>query len=60
MVPWFSDGLSRYDGTTWKTYGVREGLLGADVYAIAIAENNDVWAGTKGGIVRLSVSPHLN
>ena len=49
------DGVSRYDGKTWRTFGKKEGLLGDNVYAITISPNGDIWAGTKGGVARIGL-----
>jgi len=49
---WFglNDGVMRYDGLTWKMYTVDDGLIGAPVYALCVAQNGDVYAGSDGGI----------
>ena len=54
-VFWFgtNKGVSRYDGTTWRTIGTKEGLLEDNVYAIAVTPGGSVWAGTKRGVVRI-------
>ena len=51
---WFgiNDGVMCYDGLTWKTYTVADGLLGAPVNALFVAQNGDVYAGSDGGISR--------
>ena len=59
---WFgtNNGLSRFDGDNWTTYGADDGLLGANVYAVVITESNEIWAGTRGGVVRLAVAAETN
>lgn len=53
---WFGTdkGVSRYDGKTWQRLGKADGLVDANVYALAAAPDGNVWAGTKGGVVRLA------
>jgi ligand-binding sensor domain-containing protein len=55
-VLWFGtdQGLTRYDGTSWKQYRKQDGLLDNNVYSIAIAPNGDVWVGTKNGVARMA------
>lgn len=47
-------GVSRYDGQTWRTYTVRDGLPSDDVRHVASAPvlGGSIWAGTAGGIGR--------
>jgi len=46
-------GVSVYDGKTWKTYGLLEGLGGFRVFALASCPTNgDVWVATEGGLTR--------
>jgi ligand-binding sensor domain-containing protein len=45
--------LARYDGKTWSSVDTRSGLLDNNVYAIAIAPNGDIWAGTKRGVAHV-------
>ncbi|MDP4299120.1 ligand-binding sensor domain-containing protein [Leptothrix discophora] len=40
-------------GGTWQTFGVADGLPDRHVYAIAVAPDQRVWAGTRGGVVRV-------
>ncbi len=55
-VYWFGTnrGLSRFDGSNWQSWNVHHGLPSNDVYAIAVA-GEDIWIGTRGGVVRLGV-----
>jgi len=53
-VYWFgtNKGLSRYDGDRWQTWNIHNGLPSNDVYSIAIYDD-EIWAGTRGGVIRL-------
>ena len=53
-VMWFGTdkGVSSFDGTHWTSYD--PGRPAAHVYALAVASSGDVFAGVKGGVVRLS------
>jgi ligand-binding sensor domain-containing protein len=55
-VLWFgtNKGVSRFDGTNWRTISAKDGLLDENVYAIALTPGGNVWAGTKGGVVRIA------
>ena len=52
---WFgtSGGLSRFDGKSFRNFTVADGMLESNVYALAVAPNGDVWAGTRRGVTRL-------
>jgi ligand-binding sensor domain-containing protein len=54
-VFWFGTnrGVSRFDGKTWKSIGPHEGLMDSNVYALEVAPNGDIWAGTKRGVARI-------
>lgn len=61
---WFgtNHGISRFDGHNWSSYTRQNGLIGEDAYTIE-ADGTAVWAGQKGGVVKLaqktdSGSPH--
>ena len=57
---WFGTdgGVSRYVNGVWQTFNRRNGLPNIHVYAIAIdARNNEVWAGTRGSVVRIGRAP---
>jgi ligand-binding sensor domain-containing protein len=45
-------GLTRYDGTAWKTYTVNDGLAAAGVLSLAVAKDNALWIGSYGGLTR--------
>lgn len=45
-------GVSRFDGSQWHNYSVKDGLAGALVYSIAEADNGDMWFGTNKGLSR--------
>jgi ligand-binding sensor domain-containing protein len=48
---WFgSNGLTHFDGENWLTYGIDEGLINDEVRAVAVDNQNRVWAGTAGGL----------
>jgi len=53
---WFgtNKGISKYDGKSWKTFGIKEGLFDENVYALAVTPGDNVWAGSKGGVVRIA------
>ena len=42
-------GLSRFDGETWTTYTIKDGLAHDDVWSIAVAPDGGLWFGTEGG-----------
>jgi len=45
-------GVSRFDGQSWKSLGVREGLAGSIVYSIAREASGVLWFGTNAGVSR--------
>ena len=52
---WFGtwgSGLSRFDGKTWKTYTMADGLAGNFVFSLAVDKTGVVWAGTNKGVSR--------
>jgi ligand-binding sensor domain-containing protein len=53
-VYWFGTnrGLTRYDGQRWDRWNVHNGLPSNDVYAIQV-HGQDVWVGTRGGVIRI-------
>jgi len=38
-------GLSRFDGTAWRQFGVSDGLLGNDIRSVAAVNDDEVWLG---------------
>jgi ligand-binding sensor domain-containing protein len=49
------NGLAVYDNHTWKTYTKADGLAHQAVLSLALDKNTgDVWAGTMGGLSRIS------
>ena len=49
------DGLAVYDNHTWKTYTTKDGLAHRAVLSLALDKRTgDVWAGTMGGLSRIS------
>ena len=53
---WFctDDGLSRYDGYTFITYGTDQGLPHATVTDFLETREGEFWVGTYGGLVRFN------
>jgi ligand-binding sensor domain-containing protein len=45
-------GLSRFDGTTWKTYTTKEGLPGNHVFMLKQGKDGRLWIGTNKGLAR--------
>lgn len=43
-------GLSRFDGKTWRTYTVKDGLPGNHVFALHVDDAGDLWIGTNDGM----------
>src|SRR5579884_2905555 len=49
------DGLAVYENHAWKTYNVADGLAHRAVLSLALDKRTgDVWAGTMGGLSRIS------
>jgi ligand-binding sensor domain-containing protein len=49
------NGLGLYEGKTWKTYTTQDGLAHRAVLSLALDKRTgDVWAGTMGGLSRIS------
>ncbi|MFQ5618248.1 MAG: two-component regulator propeller domain-containing protein [Rhodospirillales bacterium] len=46
-------GLSRFDGTAWRTFTVTDGLPGNHVFALDTDPKGNVWIGTSRGLARL-------
>lgn len=51
------DGLWRFNGTTWKRFGVAEGLKGNSIIALAAGMSGEIWIGYRltGIISRLTL-----
>lgn len=45
-------GLSRFDGKTWKTYTVKEGLPGNHIFMLHKSPGGEMWIGTNKGLAR--------
>lgn len=45
-------GLSRFDGKTWKTYTVKDGLPGNHVFMLRKDQGHPMWIGTNKGLAR--------
>ncbi len=49
------DGLAVYENRAWKTYNTKDGLAHRAVLSLALDKRTgDVWAGTMGGLSRIS------
>src|SRR5215207_7969347 len=59
---WFCtvQGLSRFDGYRFVTYGTEQGLTSASVVDLLETRDGVYWAATDGGISRLNLSTQLN
>ena len=55
---WFATdaGVQRYDGRTWTTYTIEDGLAGNRTSAIVQTRDGDFWFGTNKGISRFDPS----
>ena len=40
-------GAARFDGKTWRLFTEADGLVGTQIYTGIVAENGDLWFGTK-------------
>lgn len=50
---WFGTwggGVSLFDGTTWRSFGVKDGLAGNIVYSMAADRDGTLWFGTNHGV----------
>ncbi len=47
-------GLSRFDGATWKTYTVKDGLPGNHIFMLRKKRGSSMWIGTNKGLARPS------
>ena len=45
-------GVSRYDGTSWRTFTTADGLVDDRVTALLVDHAGNVWLGTYGGVSR--------
>jgi len=50
---WFgtNNGVAAFDGKTFKSFGTGKGS--EHIYALAVAPDGAIWAGTKGAAIRL-------
>jgi ligand-binding sensor domain-containing protein/signal transduction histidine kinase len=53
---WFGtlDGLSRFDGETFRTYGTQNGLLNASISSLLETRDGNLWVGTMDGLCRFA------
>ena len=47
-------GLSRFDGSKWKTYTMVDGLPGDHVFMLKIDPKGQMWVGTNNGLARFN------
>jgi len=47
-------GLSRFDGTTWKSYTTEDGLPSNHVFMLGNADQGKIWVGTSNGLARFN------
>ena len=45
-------GLSSFDGTTWQSYTVADGLPGNHVFMLHVDAEGELWIGTNNGLAR--------
>ncbi|WP_428622290.1 ligand-binding sensor domain-containing protein [Sedimenticola sp.] len=45
-------GLSRFDGTEWKTYTWKDGLPSNHIFMLGHERNGRIWVGTSNGLAR--------
>ena len=59
---WFgtSSGVSKFDGTNWKTYQMFNGLAGNWVGAIAFENQGSIWFATDNGVSKMDLNTGLN
>jgi ligand-binding sensor domain-containing protein len=43
-------GLSRFDGESWRTYTVADGLPGNHVFSLHVDPDGELWVGTNNGL----------
>ena len=55
-----TEGISRFDGYTFRNYGVDQGLPDPSVTALLISRSGDYWIGTARGLVRFNPKPGPN
>lgn len=45
-------GLSRFDGKTWKTYTVKDGLPANHIFMLSLDDQGALWIGTNHGLAK--------
>jgi ligand-binding sensor domain-containing protein len=43
-------GITRFDGNTWETYTLKQGLGSNDIYDLYVDDDGVLWAGTRVGL----------
>lgn len=49
-----NNGLGRYDGQSWTSYFVEQGLPDNRTWALLLDDNGDLWVGTENGAARFN------
>lgn len=52
----FDGGISKFNGTSWVSYSVTDGLVNTQVTAIALDKQNKPWISTGGGVSKLNAN----
>ena len=52
-------GLSRFDGTAFKSYGVADGLPHAVINSLLEDRDGNIWVGTHAGLARMDARRHV-
>jgi Two component regulator propeller len=50
----YGGGVSKFDGTTWTNYKVKDGLASNNVFSIAIDRKGNKWFGTDAGVSKFN------
>ena len=54
MLPFFENGISRFDGQSWQTFTVADGLAGERVFRMLEASDGSLWVAADGGVSRFN------
>jgi ligand-binding sensor domain-containing protein len=52
----FDGGISKFNGTSWVSYSVTDGLVNTQVTGLAIDKQNKPWISTGGGVSKLNAN----